>query len=165
MISLSVAFAGTAAAVDTDLDGVDDLADDCVLDANPTQYDADRDGFGNVCDGDLNNDNIVNAADLAALKQSFFKVNPIADLNGDGVVNAPDLALLKKGFFKPPGPAGPNPVGGSLLKGPLDVQSHSGKCLTYGSAPPDGTAPAASWTECRSTSPPARGSKQGTSSR
>ena len=101
---------------DSDNDAVPDAADNCVLQPNgpgntaqsgPSQYDVDGDGFGNRCDGDLNNDCIVNALDLGVLKLRFFSAGAeAADLNGDGVVNAVDLGLMRTLFFQPPGPSG-----------------------------------------------------------
>jgi len=102
--------------VDTDADGVADFADNCRIISNgpltpgikpnQIQRDSNSDGYGNICDGDLNNDLFVNFADLAILKTLFFK--PVAsfpgasegDLNGDGFVNFADLAILKTLFFK-----------------------------------------------------------------
>jgi hypothetical protein len=95
--------------VDEDADGVDDACDNCLLIPNPTQLDAGHDGYGNACDPDLNNDGVVNFADLAAMKKVFFKADAFADLNGDGVVNFADLAIMKKAFFKAPGPAAGKP--------------------------------------------------------
>ena len=46
---------------DTDLDGVPDVSDNCTLVANSNQRDTQGNGFGNLCDGDLNNDLIVNS--------------------------------------------------------------------------------------------------------
>jgi hypothetical protein len=91
---------------DADGDGVLDEIDNCILVPNPSQLDADQDGYGNACDPDLNNDGIVNFADLAIMKKVFFKTDAAADLNGDGVVNFADLAIMKKSFFKTPGPSG-----------------------------------------------------------
>jgi Tol biopolymer transport system component/predicted flap endonuclease-1-like 5' DNA nuclease len=91
---------------DVDSDGVPNIADNCQILANPDQRDTDGDGFGNACDADLNNDGIVNFADLAKMKSVFFKTNADADLNGDGIVNFADLARLKSLFFKAPGPSG-----------------------------------------------------------
>ncbi len=91
---------------DSDGDGIVDSLDDCSSVPNASQLDADSDGYGNACDPDLDQNGVVNAADLARLKSVFFKQDPIADLNGDGVVNAVDLAILKGSFFKKPGPSG-----------------------------------------------------------
>ena len=99
-------------------DGVFDHADNCTLDANGplipdtgnnVQLDTDGDGFGNLCDGDLNNDQIVNVLDLGLFKARFFTTDEDADLNGDGIVNALDLGVFKDLFFQPPGPSGPLP--------------------------------------------------------
>ncbi|MEL7240404.1 MAG: hypothetical protein AAGK78_16220, partial [Planctomycetota bacterium] len=77
--------------VDSDADGVSDLIDNCTLDANPDQRDSNDDGYGNVCDADLNDDNIVNVVDLGILRSVFFTTDEDADFNGDGVVNVVDL--------------------------------------------------------------------------
>jgi hypothetical protein len=98
---------------DTDKDGVPDYQDNCVLHANGPlvsdkggniQLDTDGDGFGNICDADLNNDNQVNSLDLGLFKQAFFITenqsgfDPDADFNGDRVVNSLDLGILKALF-------------------------------------------------------------------
>ena len=90
---------------DTDHDAVGDACDVCIEEANASQIDVDGDGIGNACDPDFDNNGVVNASDLARLKQVFFKNDPLADLNGDGVVNAVDLARLKQRFFRAPGPS------------------------------------------------------------
>jgi hypothetical protein len=95
---------------DDDGDGVPNAFDDCVNVADATQRDVDGDGYGSACDGDLNNDGIVNFADLARMKSVFFKADPLADLDGNGVVSFADLARLKAQFFKPPGPSGLAPA-------------------------------------------------------
>lgn len=100
---------------DTDGDAVPDEADNCSVVANgpndaptagPAQNDTDGDGFGNRCDGDFNNDCIVNPLDLGILRSVFFSVAPDADLNGDGIVNPIDLGLFRTLFFGAPGPSG-----------------------------------------------------------
>lgn len=89
---------------DLDLDAIVDHRDNCLGTPNTDQRDTDGDGFGNACDGDLNNDCAVNAIDLGILKSLFFSTDETADLNGDGIVNVIDLGLLKTLFFLPPGP-------------------------------------------------------------
>jgi hypothetical protein len=75
--------------------------------ANPNQKDSDGDGFGDVCDGDANNDGAVNSLDLALLRGQFLQRGDglRGDLNGDGVVNALDLALMQRRFLAEPGPS------------------------------------------------------------
>jgi hypothetical protein len=91
---------------DADEDGVLDARDNCILDSNADQRDTDGDGYGNVCDADLNQDGVVNFVDLGLFKTVFFNNDPDADFDGDGNVNFRDLAQLKADFFKPPGPSG-----------------------------------------------------------
>lgn len=91
---------------DTDGDGVKDGYDNCTLVANANQRDTNGDGYGNVCDPDLNNDGVVDATDLNIMKSRFYGHDPDADLNGDGVVNTGDLAILKAYTGKNPGPSG-----------------------------------------------------------
>ena len=56
--------------------------------------------FGIMRSGDLNGDNLVDSADLSALKSGFGKANgdpafnPAADFNGDKVVDSQDFSLL-----------------------------------------------------------------------
>ena len=95
-----------ALACDADNDGICDDRDNCVLVANVDQRDTDGDGFGNVCDADLNNDCIVNFADLHLIRSLFFTRDPNCDLNGDGWVNFPDLHLIRSMVFAEPGPSG-----------------------------------------------------------
>lgn len=94
-------------AIDSDEDGVDDFSDNCASVANKDQRDTDRDGYGNDCDADLNNDGVVSTRDLGMFKDTFGRVgeNLDADLNGDGVVNTRDLGKLKSLFGKEPGPS------------------------------------------------------------
>jgi hypothetical protein len=73
------------------------------------QRDTDGDGYGNVCDADFDQDGLVNFADLATLKRSFYGLYASADLDGDGVVNFRDLVRLKSRFLRAPGPSGLHP--------------------------------------------------------
>ena len=75
--------------------------------AGRVQRDTDFDGFGNICDGDLNNSlGIVNFADLSVFRAAFGTTNPHADFNGNGgLVNFADLATFRALFGLPPGPS------------------------------------------------------------
>jgi alpha-tubulin suppressor-like RCC1 family protein len=95
-------------APDSDGDGVADPADNCTLVPNPDQRDTNSDGYGNLCDGDLDGSGgIVNFADLALFRSVFGTASPDADFDGSGgVVNFADLAAFRSFFGKPPGPSG-----------------------------------------------------------
>jgi poly(3-hydroxybutyrate) depolymerase len=67
-------FADHLRTTDDDEDGVTDTADNCVLVANNNQRDTNSDGFGNICDPDLNNDCVVNFVDLGMMKSLFLPV-------------------------------------------------------------------------------------------
>ena len=96
---------------DTDGDGITDNADNCTLHANVNQRDSNRDGIGNACDADFNDDGATNSADLMQFKQNFGR--PVAnsdfkrslDLNSDDVIDRSDYRLLKKLYGKAPGPS------------------------------------------------------------
>ncbi|MFK8017555.1 MAG: thrombospondin type 3 repeat-containing protein [Gammaproteobacteria bacterium] len=91
---------------DTDGDGIADNADNCSDVSNADQRDTNGDGFGNLCDADLNNDGVINVTDLGLLRAVFFTADEDADLDGDGTVNVVDLGLLRQSFFGAPGPSG-----------------------------------------------------------
>jgi hypothetical protein len=92
--------------VDTDNDSVPDAVDNCTTVANANQRDTNTDGYGNLCDADLNDTGgVVNAGDLAIFRSVFGSSNADADLNGSGTVNAADLALFRSLFGQPPGPS------------------------------------------------------------
>ena len=55
-------------AIDTDGDTVPDPMNNCTLVPNPGQCDSDSDGFGNHCDGDLNNNDFTNAQDTTLFR-------------------------------------------------------------------------------------------------
>lgn len=90
--------------IDTDGDGIGDDVDNCTLVANADQTDSNGDGYGNICDADLNDDCVVNFLDLGALRTVFFTADADADFNTDGTVNFIDLGLMRSAFFQPPGP-------------------------------------------------------------
>mgnify|MGYP002083980767 CR=1 FL=1 len=97
---------------DTDGDGVPDANDNCTLAANPTQLDADADGYGNICDGDINNSGTVTSADFGLLRSvlgqpvGFSATAAAADMNGSGTVTTADFGLLRARLGTVPGPSG-----------------------------------------------------------
>ena len=93
-------------ALNTDADLYSNYTDNCLLVANDTQADADLDGFGNACDPDFDNNNVVNFLDFVTLQNAFLSNDPLTDLNADGVVNFLDLVIFQQYFLRPPGPSG-----------------------------------------------------------
>ncbi|MEO0973632.1 MAG: GC-type dockerin domain-anchored protein, partial [Pseudomonadota bacterium] len=91
---------------DADSDGIPDAEDNCTLVANADQRDTDGDGFGNICDADLDNNGIVNRDDFLIFRPRFNSDDPDADFNGDGIVNRDDVFILRDSFGQAPGPAG-----------------------------------------------------------
>lgn len=91
---------------DTDGDGVNDDLDNCTEVANPEQIDSNGDGYGNICDADLNNDGIVNFIDVSLFSGVFLSNDADADLNSDGTVNFIDLSIISGSFLSAPGPSG-----------------------------------------------------------
>ena len=96
---------------DTDRDGVADTSDNCTLVANPGQCDTDRDGYGNHCDADLNNDGVTNATDVSLYRGWLGVAVPTTppfssrDMNCSGAVNAQDTVLLRNRLGLPSGPS------------------------------------------------------------
>ncbi len=94
---------------DQDNDYVADLADNCVLVYNWDQYDADHDGYGNICDGDLNNSGRVTVVDYTIFRNALNSTDPVADLNGSGRVTVVDYTILRNRLNTVPGPSGYHP--------------------------------------------------------
>jgi hypothetical protein len=93
--------------VDSDADGVGDVTDNCTLDANADQGDADLDGFGNACDGDCTQDGVVGAPDFILMAATSSAPSPSCDLTGDGALGAADFMLMRSRWGHPVGPAAP----------------------------------------------------------
>ncbi|MBW2421797.1 MAG: trypsin-like serine protease, partial [Deltaproteobacteria bacterium] len=97
---------------DGDSDGVGDPNDNCSLVANPSQLDTNADGYGNICDPDLNNDGAVGLPDINGFRSAFGAsagdpaFDPDADFNGDGATGIPDFNLFRAYFGGTPGPSG-----------------------------------------------------------
>ena len=108
----------TARAVDTDNDGISSSVDNCTAVANGnlipdvgghSQLDADGDGYGNICDADLNNTGLVTSGDYTILRNALNTANANADLNGSGLVTSADYTILRNRLNTAPGPSGLHP--------------------------------------------------------
>jgi hypothetical protein len=105
------AYECVVAQVDADGDGVADSADNCTQAANPDQCDSNGDGYGNLCDGDINNNNSTGAQDDVLFRQqmgqpSASPIYNVADINCNGGVNSQDYVLFRSLLGSPPGPSG-----------------------------------------------------------
>jgi hypothetical protein len=99
---------------DQDGDGVSDEADDCRDLPNPDQRDTDGDGFGNLCDADVDGDGWVTTSwgnaehpgdvERIALTARALAYVPDHDLDGDGHVDRRDVSLAHVLLFQRPGP-------------------------------------------------------------
>ena len=94
-------FAGSVA--DADGDGIPDTYDNCITLPNgptggtcSTNNDSDTDGYGNICDGDLNNDGAPGFDDLTEILNNIGNGAAPAeyDLNCDGAPGFDDLTYV-----------------------------------------------------------------------
>ena len=99
---------------DMDSDGVGDACDNCEYVANGpditdagghSQRDTNGDGFGNVCDPDLNGDGIVNFGDLVRFQAGWLGSDADLDFNGDGVTDSEDRVIFSSYMYGAPGQA------------------------------------------------------------
>lgn len=98
---------------DADGDGVhNDGADNCTKIFNPSQRDDDKDGYGNLCDWDINNDCVAGGPDITLLFARPLDAAPWSpksdgayDINQDNVVGGPDIAQIFAHPLEPPGPS------------------------------------------------------------
>jgi hypothetical protein len=107
---------GPGSWIDSDGDGVADLADNCPAIANPGQGDHDSDGQGDSCDchflyvpmtGDVNETSSITSADVVVMVNFTFKggVEPIpceaaGDVNCSGQCTAADIIGIVNYVFK-----------------------------------------------------------------
>lgn len=94
---------------DSDSDGVPDALDNCLEMANPSQRNRDFDRFGDVCDGDVDQNEKTDAADRKLVAGEVKAPRPrlLVDFDGDGRVGPADLLVFDERLVgKPPGPAG-----------------------------------------------------------
>ena len=114
---------------DFDGDGIPDAQDNCIEVANGTllpigagalsQRDTDRDGYGNMCDADLNNDGSVNGADFVLFRSVYgqstqgtapYSTVDHADFDGSLSVNGADFVKFRSYYGSIPGPSGLTPA-------------------------------------------------------
>jgi len=96
-----------APAPDTDGDGVPDNIDNCYLTVNPGQQNTNSgvDGYGNMCDADLDNNGNVGITDFNIFKAAWFansgssNYNADADLDSNGNVGITDFNIFKARWF------------------------------------------------------------------
>ncbi len=90
-----------AEATDPDLDRVQQAVDNCPFHSNAPQRDTDKDGHGNRCDPDLDNNGVVGISDFVIASAAYGsnesdpRWNPHADIDGDGVVGAFDATFVQ----------------------------------------------------------------------
>jgi len=110
---------------DSDGDNVKNLVDNCMDVSNPVntqgiQVDYDLDGYGNQCDGDLNNSGATNVTDFVLFGAAFGSAcnwdgsacteaayNDLADMDASGSIGVTDFVLFGANFLLGvPGPSG-----------------------------------------------------------
>ncbi|MFN8392876.1 MAG: thrombospondin type 3 repeat-containing protein [Bdellovibrionota bacterium] len=78
--------------------------DNCPGASNPTQADADNDGYGDACDSDRDNDGVANSDDCAPDDSSAWRNLAYADHDADGFIDfIANLTVTCFGASPPPG--------------------------------------------------------------
>lgn len=96
----------TTTVPDTDGDTVIDTFDNCTNVADSDQRDTNSDGYGNMCDADLDNDGDTDKDDAALFRAAVGSSGGDADFNGDGTVDNTDRQMFRDMEGSPPGPSG-----------------------------------------------------------
>lgn len=111
--------------VDVDDDGSPDFRDNCTIYANTDQIDADGDGYGNRCDADIDQNQVIDSADSAIIQACIDlggtvplvggggpTADPtceISDLDESSTVDTWDLVVVLQLYFQ--GKIGPTCAG------------------------------------------------------
>lgn len=104
-IMLALIVPTVSIAADYDNDGVDDNVDNCIEVSNSNQRDSNGDGFGNICDADLDNSGFVDSIDVDIFIAVYGTSNADADFDGNGTVDFSDINTFVALYNKPPGPS------------------------------------------------------------
>jgi hypothetical protein len=111
LLLADIAFAGLPGVGDQDKDTVVDIQDNCstLKNAAPQNCDTDMDGYGNLCDGDFNQDGQVNNVDKAIFLSDFqtgVDHGTGTDMDCSGGVNPTDYNKFLARLNHAPGPSG-----------------------------------------------------------
>ena len=104
-VKASYDFLHCSGGTDTDGDGVPDICDNCTQLSNPQQIDTDQDGYGNRCDADFNQNQVVDIGDIYSFIGMIGTNNANGDFNNNGVVDIGDIYAFIDLIGKPPGPS------------------------------------------------------------
>ena len=81
--------------LDSDGDSYADVDDNSPWTYSTDNTDTDGDGYGNIIDGDFNNDGVVNRRDSSTFSSAYrYQDNDNCDLNGDGIINRRDKSMF-----------------------------------------------------------------------
>ena len=106
-----VASSGGCTSADADADGVIDCEDNCSVRVNPTQFDADGDLCGNVCDADYSQSGVVGFGDFGRFTVHFGSNDSLYEHAEppSGIVGFADWGIFTTLFGTRPGPSGTTP--------------------------------------------------------
>ena len=120
-LGLSISAIAGAPLPDTDNDGIPDEWDNCSTESNTDQCDTNTDGYGNLCDSDVNDDGAVGTPDFNEFRANFGSTvppgDPDDDFNCDNAIGTPDFNIFRAAFGGLPGPSGLGCAGTSPCEG------------------------------------------------